>query len=49
MGMSAQEQKRSTLGVHDDTRRRFNQAKPFESVSADDFVNELLDTWEEVH
>lgn len=46
--MSAQGQ-RSSLGVYADTVERFNQAKPFDSISADEFVNELLDTWEEAN
>jgi hypothetical protein len=44
--MSAREKERSSLGVYEDTKRRFNRAKPYESLSADEFVNELLDKWE---
>lgn len=38
---------RTTLGVHEDTKERFNEAKPFDSISADEFVNYLLDEWED--
>lgn len=39
---------RSSLGVYDDTRRRFNRAKPYDSMSADEFLDVLLDRWEGV-
>lgn len=44
--MSAEEKQRSSLGVGRDTLRRFNQAKPYDSMSADEFVDVLLDKWE---
>lgn len=44
--MDAKETKRSTIGVHKDTKRRFDRAKPYESMSADEFVDVLLERWE---
>lgn len=44
--MSTREKERSSLGVYEETRERFESAKPYESVSADEFVNVLLDKWE---
>jgi len=44
--MSQSENHRSTLGVHTDTKRRFEDAKPYDSMSADEFVDVLLDKWE---
>lgn len=44
--MSAQEKERSTLGVFGQTRRRFKDAKPYDSMSDDEFVRVLLDRWE---
>lgn len=40
------EANRSSLGVYDDTRQRFNDAKPYASMSADEFLEVLLDAWE---
>lgn len=36
----------SSLGVRRDTKRRFDQAKPYETMSPDEFVDVLLDRWE---
>jgi hypothetical protein len=36
----------STLGIRKDTKRRFEEAKPYESLSHDEFVDVLLDRWE---
>jgi len=44
--MSAEGRQRSTLGVYSDTRQRFQKAKPYESLSDDEFVEALLDKWE---
>lgn len=51
--MSAQEKQRggreterSTVALHKDTKRRFDRAKPYDSLSADEFVSVLLDRWE---
>lgn len=40
------EEARSSLGIYDDTRQRFNTAKPYNSMSADEFLDVLLDRWE---
>jgi len=37
---------RTTITVRRETLNRFKQAKPYESVSADEFVDELIDEWE---
>lgn len=44
--MEASEPDRSTIGVQRDTKRRFDDAKPYDSMSADEFVDVLLDRWE---
>lgn len=44
--MSAEEKERSSLGVTAENRRRFNQAKPYSSMSADEFIEVLLERWE---
>lgn len=44
--MSAEEIERSTLGVRRDTKQRFDRCKPYDSMSADEFVDVLLDKWE---
>lgn len=44
--MSAKEREWSSLGVHDDTKRRFDQMKPYDSMSHDDWLGVLLDKWE---
>lgn len=43
--MSASGREYSTLGVRKDTKRRFDDAKPYDSLSADEFIEELLDAW----
>lgn len=44
--MSVKGDSRSSLGVYDETRRRFKDAKPYQSMSDDEFVRVLLDRWE---
>lgn len=36
---------KTTIGLYQDTKRRFDEAKPFDSLSADEFLHELLDEW----
>lgn len=36
----------TTLALQADTKRRFDEVKPYESISADEFIHELIDTWE---
>lgn len=40
------ERNRTSLAVREETHRRFGEAKPYDSLSADEFISELLDTWE---
>lgn len=44
--MASLEKERSSIGVYADTRERFNDAKPYDSISADEFIDLLLDRWE---
>lgn len=44
--MSSKQKPRTTLSVHGETRERFNETKPYDSLAADEFVNVLLDHWE---
>jgi NAD dependent epimerase/dehydratase family enzyme len=44
--MSTTERQRSTIGVYGDTKERFDSAKPYDSMSGDEFVEVLLDKWE---
>jgi hypothetical protein len=44
--MSTVEKERSSIGVYVDTKERFDDAKPYDSMSADEFVDVLLDRWE---
>jgi len=44
--MDASKTDRSTIGVQGDTKRRFDRAKPYDSMSADEFIDVLLDRWE---
>lgn len=44
--MATREKERSSIGVYADTRERFNKAKPYDSMSSDEFVEVLLDKWE---
>lgn len=44
--MSQTTDRRTTLSVREPTRERFESAKPYDSMSADDFVGVLLDRWE---
>lgn len=37
---------RTTLGITAETRERFNEAKPYGSMSAEEFLEVLLDEWE---
>lgn len=37
----------TTLWLDDDTKDRFDAAKPYDSMSAGEFLNELLDDHEE--
>lgn len=38
---------RTTLSVDKETHERFQEAKPYESLSANEFVDELIDRYEE--
>jgi len=40
------EKKRTTLGIKKSTKQRFSQAKPYDSLSDDEFIDTLLDKWE---
>jgi len=40
------ENERTTLTVRRDTHERFQSAKPYDSITADEFVGVLLDRWE---
>jgi hypothetical protein len=44
--MSTDGQERSSIGVYPGTKQRFDRAKPYNSMSADEFVDVLLDHWE---
>lgn len=44
--MNTEEKQRSTIGVYADTKQRFDDAKPYDSMSGDEFVDVLLDRWE---
>lgn len=44
--MSSKQIPRTTLSVDKDTHLRFKREKPYESLSADEFLNHLLDRWE---
>lgn len=44
--MRSEEKTRSSIGIYSDTKQRFDDAKPYSSISADEFVNVLLDRWE---
>lgn len=35
-----------TLWLDDDTKERFDRIKPYETVTQDEFLNELLDEYE---
>jgi hypothetical protein len=37
---------RTSVALYDDTKQRFDRVKPYESMSADEFVDVLLDRWE---
>lgn len=45
-GMDAEQESRTSLGIYADTKRRFKRAKPYDSMSDEEFVNVLLDRWE---
>ena len=44
--MSQVENERTTITVRRDTHQRFQGAKPYKTISADEFVDVLLDHWE---
>lgn len=44
--MSQSAKDRTTLTVSRDTHQEFNRAKPYDSMSADEFVGVLLNEWE---
>lgn len=44
--MSQSANDRTTLTVSRDTHSRFRSAMPYESMSADEFVDVLLDEWD---
>lgn len=44
--MSQAEPTRTTITLDKNTKERFDQAKPYESLSADEFVGVLLERWE---
>jgi hypothetical protein len=43
--MNQSPRKRTTLTVSRETHAKFNQAKPYDSITADEFLTELLDNW----
>jgi hypothetical protein len=46
MGTGGQTE-RTSVSIYRDTKERFDQAKPFDSMSADEFVEELLSHYED--
>jgi hypothetical protein len=46
MGTMSEESAHTTLWVRKDTAQQFKEAKPYDSMSADEFVDVLLDKWE---
>lgn len=42
----SEEQTHTTLWVSKETADRFKEAKPYSSMSADEFVDVLVDRWE---
>lgn len=38
--------RRTTITLDQSTKEKFDRAKPYESLSADEFVDVLLDRWE---
>jgi predicted CopG family antitoxin len=44
--MPQSEQKRTTVTVHESVHDRLADAKPFDSLSYSEFINELLDQYE---
>jgi len=44
--MSSKEENRTSVALYGDTKQRFDRVKPYESMSANEFVDELLDRWE---
>lgn len=44
--MSQAESTRTTITLDKSTKARFDRAKPYESLSADEFVEVLLERWE---
>lgn len=36
----------TTLALQAETKQRFDEVKPYNSMSADEFISELLDLWE---
>lgn len=45
--MTLDEPDRSSIGVYAETKQRFDRSKPYDSMSADEFVRALLDQWED--
>ena len=44
--MSSQNSRNTTVGVSEQTHERLKELKPYDSVSFDEFINELADVWE---
>lgn len=44
---SKQTQGWTSIAVRPDTAQRLNEAMPYETMSKDEFVSELIDTYEE--
>ena len=44
--MAEAESRLTTIALDQSTKKKFDRAKPYESLSADEFVDVLLDRWE---
>jgi hypothetical protein len=44
--MADSERRRTTITLKRSTKEKFDRAKPYESLNADEFVGVLLDRWE---
>jgi len=45
--MAESESCRTTITLNRSTKEKFDRAKPYESLSADEFVDVLLNRWED--
>lgn len=44
--MAEADSRRTTITLDRSTKEKFDRAKPYKSLSADEFVDVLLDRWE---